>query len=214
MMSPFTRPNLRSRSSGDSTKRPSTDLANPGAYLSTVAIIIVVYAVAALFNLYIPRTGVAMKPLPDHPAATLRDFSRCIVALWKDKLGQISLAVTTLFWGAGATLQFIVLKWAEVALGYTLSQATLLQGITAEQLAAAKVWIAWLRSVPIQQKSLSYGFRPGNPAVAIQTTDASNPFVKFAQYGVKIEIPPVAPAPDGTVVRNLLTMWTRTVPRR
>jgi len=31
--------------------------------------------------------------------------------------GQISLAVTTLFWGAGATLQFVVLRWSQDLLG-------------------------------------------------------------------------------------------------
>jgi hypothetical protein len=69
--------------------------------------------------------------------------------LWKDKLGQISLATTTLFWGAGATLQFIVLKWAEVALGYTLSQATVLQGITALGIAVGAVIAA--RFIPLNR---------------------------------------------------------------
>src|SRR5258706_3797308 len=65
-----------------------------------VAITIVVYAAAALFNLYIPRTGVVMKPLPAHPVDTLRDFVRCIDSLWRDKLRQISLPVTTLVCGS------------------------------------------------------------------------------------------------------------------
>jgi MFS family permease len=98
---------------------------------AAIAIIIVIYAVAALFNLYIPRTGVPMKPLPAHPLETLRDFMHCIASLWRDKLGQISLAVTTLFWGAGATLQFIVIDWSSAALGYNLSNASILQGVCA-----------------------------------------------------------------------------------
>jgi MFS family permease len=61
------------------------------------------------------------------------------VALWKDKLGQISLAVTTLFWGAGATLQFIVLKWAEVQLGMSLDKAAILQGVVAVGIAIGAV---------------------------------------------------------------------------
>jgi hypothetical protein len=69
--------------------------------------------------------------------------------LWADKLGQISLATTTLFWGAGATLQFIVLKWAEVALGYSLSQATVLQGIVAVGIAAGAVLAA--KFVPLNR---------------------------------------------------------------
>jgi MFS transporter, LPLT family, lysophospholipid transporter len=106
---------------------------------AAVAIIIVVYAIAALFNLYIPRTGVPMKPLPGHPMQTLRDFGRCVESLWKDKLGQISLAVTTLFWGAGATLQFIVIDWSAAALGYNLSDASMLQGVCALGIAIGAV---------------------------------------------------------------------------
>jgi membrane protein insertase Oxa1/YidC/SpoIIIJ len=92
-----------------------------------------------LFNLYIPRTGVAMKALPADPAATMRDFVRCIDSLWRDKLGQISLAVTTLFWGAGATLQFIVIDWSAAALGYNLSDASMLQGVCALGIAIGAV---------------------------------------------------------------------------
>jgi MFS family permease len=106
---------------------------------AAVAIIIVVYAIAALFNLYIPRTGVPMKELPGHPMQTLRDFGRCVESLWKDKLGQISLAVTTLFWGAGATLQFIVIDWSAAALGYNLSDASMLQGVCALGIAIGAV---------------------------------------------------------------------------
>jgi len=106
---------------------------------AAIAIIIVVYAIAALFNLYIPRTGVAMKPLPAHPLDTLRDFARCVSSLWQDKLGQISLAVTTLFWGAGATLQFIVIDWSSSALGYNLSDASMLQGVCAFGIALGAV---------------------------------------------------------------------------
>jgi len=62
--------------------------------------------------------------------------------LWRDKLGQISLAVTTLFWGAGATLQFIVLKWAEQVLGLDLSRAAILQAIVAVGIAVGAVYAA------------------------------------------------------------------------
>jgi len=106
---------------------------------AAVFVIIFVYAIAAAFNRYIPLTGVQMKPLPAHPIDTLRDFSRCVVSLWKDKLGQISLAVTTLFWGAGATLQFIVIEWSRAALGYDLSQAAILQGVCALGIAVGAV---------------------------------------------------------------------------
>jgi hypothetical protein len=74
-----------------------------------------------------------------NPLFLIRDFSRCVVVLWCDKLGQISLATTTLFWGAGATLQFIVLDWAAKALGFDLSQGTYLTGVAAVGIGAGAV---------------------------------------------------------------------------
>lgn len=104
-----------------------------------ICLVTIVYLIAAVFNLYIPLTGAPIKPLPSNPWATLKDFSGCCVRLWRDKLGQISLSVTTLFWGAGATLQFIVIAWADAALGYNLSQASLLQGVVAAGIAVGAV---------------------------------------------------------------------------
>jgi MFS family permease len=128
---------------------------------AAIALIVTVYAIAALFNLYVPRTGVAMKPLPSHPIETLVDFKRCVVHLWSDRLGQISLAVTTLFWGAGATLQFIVIEWARAALGFDLSKAAILQGVTAVGIAAgavlASMWVALDRSVRVIPLGIAMG---------------------------------------------------------
>ena len=106
---------------------------------AAISIIAFVYVIAAIFNLYIPRTGVAMKPLPAHPLESLSDFAGCVRSLWRDKLGRISLAVTTLFWGAGATLQFIVIEWSRAALGYDLSRASMLQGVCALGIALGAV---------------------------------------------------------------------------
>jgi MFS family permease len=128
---------------------------------AAIALIVVVYAVAAMFNLHVPNTGVAMKLLPADPLDTLKDFSRCVVLLWKDRLGQISLAVTTLFWGAGATLQFIVIEWARASLGFDLSKAAILQGVTAFGIAlgavVASMWIALDRSVRVIPLGIAMG---------------------------------------------------------
>ncbi|HXZ51427.1 MAG TPA: lysophospholipid transporter LplT [Burkholderiales bacterium] len=106
---------------------------------AALAVIIAVYALAALLNLYVPRTSAPLKHLHASPLATLKDFYRCSARLWFDKLGQISLAVTTLFWGVGATLQFIVIEWSRAALGFDLSKAALLQGVVAFGIAAGAV---------------------------------------------------------------------------
>lgn len=98
---------------------------------AAMVIIIGIYALAALINLGIPDTGARYPRQQRNPVRLVRDFAECFVILWRDKLGQISLAVTTLFWGAGATLQFIVLKWAEKSLGMTLSEGAILQAVSA-----------------------------------------------------------------------------------
>ncbi len=100
------------------------------------------YLIASAFNLYIPETGVDHKILHSNPWYLIREFNHCVALLWRDRLGQISLAVTTLFWGAGATLQFIVIKWAEVSLHLDLSKSSMLQGVVAIGVALGAVGAA------------------------------------------------------------------------
>ncbi|HWI15690.1 MAG TPA: lysophospholipid transporter LplT, partial [Burkholderiales bacterium] len=126
-----------------------------------ILMIVLFYLIAAIFNLYIPLTGVDHRAPSKNPLFLVREFVHCVRLLWTDKLGQISLATTTLFWGAGATLQFIVLKWAEVALGYSLSQATVLQGICAFGIAAGAVvaakWIPLRRAASVVPVGIAMG---------------------------------------------------------
>lgn len=98
---------------------------------AAILVITLVYLLAALCNLRIPDTGARYEKQKTRLFALLVDFAHCTRVLWTDKLGQISLAVTTLFWGAGATLQFIVLKWAEYALGLNLTMASVMQAAVA-----------------------------------------------------------------------------------
>lgn len=98
---------------------------------SAVAVLVGVYTLAAVFNLRIPRTGVTPRPMPRNPLALVPDFWRCNGRLWRDRLGQISLATTTLFWGVSGNLRYIVLAWAGAALGYSTTQASSLVGVVA-----------------------------------------------------------------------------------
>ncbi|MGE0311571.1 MAG: lysophospholipid transporter LplT [Lautropia sp.] len=116
---------------------------------AAIAVIALLYLAAGAVNLRIPDTGIRYPSQPLNPLKLLADFRRCHVALWRDKLGQVSLAVTTLFWGAGATLQFIVLKWAQVQLSLRLDQAALLQGIVAVGVAGGAVAAAGI--VPLKR---------------------------------------------------------------
>ena len=128
---------------------------------AAICIIAVVYLIAAGFNLRIPDTGAVYPQQEKNPIRLIKDFEHCFRTLWKDRLGQISLAVTTLFWGAGATLQFIVLKWAESALGMSLSQGAILQAVVAVGVAGGAVWAAW--RVPLKKSLgvLQYGVMMG-----------------------------------------------------
>ncbi|HEV7915043.1 MAG TPA: lysophospholipid transporter LplT [Albitalea sp.] len=98
---------------------------------AAITAIIWLYLIAALFNLKIPRTEAPLQPLAHSASALVRDFSNCNARLWNDKLGQISLATTTLFWGVSGNLRYIVLAWAAAALSYSTTQASSLVGVVA-----------------------------------------------------------------------------------
>ncbi|MCE1242393.1 lysophospholipid transporter LplT [Oryzomicrobium sp.] len=121
----------------------------------------VLYLVAAIFNLYVPDTGVDHKPLKKNPFFLVHEFGHCLALLWRDRLGQVSLAVTTLFWGAGATLQFIVIKWADAALHLDLSKSSMLQGVVAVGVAAgasmAAKWVTLRKSVKVIPLGIAMG---------------------------------------------------------
>jgi hypothetical protein len=128
---------------------------------SAILIIMMIYVVAALINLKIPDTGARYVSQKTNPIELIMDFSVCFKTLWNDRLGQISLAVTTLFWGAGATLQFIVIKWAQVALNMNLSQGAILQAISAVGVAGGAVWAAWRIPLRSSLNVLPYGITMG-----------------------------------------------------
>lgn len=112
---------------------------------AAIATIVVLYVIAAIFNLYIPRTDAPLQPFAHGVVGLVRDFSQCNARLWADKLGQISLATTTLFWGVSGNLRYIVLAWAAAALGYSTTQSSSLVGVVAIGTAAgaiiASVWM-------------------------------------------------------------------------
>jgi MFS transporter, LPLT family, lysophospholipid transporter len=114
-----------------------------------ILVVLGLYLIAALINLYIPKLPIEHE-LPNTSLAFLwTDFWRCFLLLWRDPLGQVSLAVTSLFWGAGTTLRFIILIWAASALNFDLQQATQLTAVVAVGLAIGSVIAAKL--VPLER---------------------------------------------------------------
>ena len=126
-----------------------------------LCIVGILYLIAALFNLKVPDTGVDHKVLKKNPAYLIHDFNHCLRLLWRDKLGQISLATTTLFWGAGATLQFMVIKWAEQALHLDLSKASMLQGVVAVGVAIGAAMAAKMVTMRASVKVIPLGIAMG-----------------------------------------------------
>jgi MFS transporter, LPLT family, lysophospholipid transporter len=104
---------------------PTVDEPAEGA----IALLVIVYAIAAAFNYFIPRTSAPLQKFPHRVTDLIVEFRDSNSRLWRDKLGQISLATTTLFWGVAGNLRYIVLAWAAAALTYTATEATALVGV-------------------------------------------------------------------------------------
>lgn len=105
-----------------------------------IAAIILLYLAASWLNCYIPKLKVELKPLQLQPLGLIKEFWGCVLKLWRDPQGQLSLGVTTLFWGAGATMRLVVLNWAVIWLNFTMEQATQLVAVVAFGIAAGAVF--------------------------------------------------------------------------
>jgi MFS transporter, LPLT family, lysophospholipid transporter len=128
---------------------------------AAICVIALSYLTASAINLFIPLTGAVYAKQSRRFVHLIKDFGNCFSILWRDPQGQISLAVTTLFWGAGATLQFIVLEWAKLALNMELSDATRLQGAVALGVAVGAVLAGGLISMKKAFSVLSMGVLMG-----------------------------------------------------
>ncbi len=147
-----------------------------------IALVCLLYGLAALINLAIPDTGVRYAPQQHTPAKLLADFGHCLRVLWRDKLGQISLAVTTLFWGAGATLQLLVIAWAKDALHMGLARAAILQAVTAIGVAAGAIAAASAVSLRRSLRVLPVGVMMGALVVLVALVD----FRAFPDGGIHL----------------------------
>ncbi|MBW8307232.1 MAG: lysophospholipid transporter LplT [Thiobacillus sp.] len=122
------------------------------------------YLGAAIVNLFIPRLPIDHKLPNRSPLFILHDFWHSFKLLWRDPLGQVSLAVTTLFWGVGATLRLLIIAWAALNLKYGLDQATQLTAATAFGIAIGSVlagkFVSLQRAVSVLPAGILLGFIP------------------------------------------------------
>ncbi|MET0207400.1 MAG: lysophospholipid transporter LplT, partial [Burkholderiaceae bacterium] len=134
----------------------------PQPLSASLCALLALYAIAALLQLRVPESGVLYARGPRRPRDVLRDFYLSNAALWRDRLGgRLSLSMTTLFWGAGATLQLAVLQWAQDVLGLRLNQGAYLQATVAIGVVAgaglAGRWIALHHSLRVMPLGLLLG---------------------------------------------------------
>ncbi len=126
-----------------------------------ILVIVLLYVAASWFNLYIPRLPIDHKVPKKNPIFLLYDFWHSFKLLWKDPLGQVSLAVTTLFWGVGATLRLVVLSWAAFNLKFDLTHATQLTAMVAVGIAVgaavAGKWVKLEESVKVLPAGIILG---------------------------------------------------------
>ncbi len=126
-----------------------------------IVVILGLYFVAAVLNCYIPKLPIEHSLSRPTFKTLVLDFWSSFLALWKDPLGQVSLAVTSLFWGAGTSLRFIVLTWAAVVLNFDLEQATQLTAVVAVGLAIGAAIAAKLVPLENAVKVLPLGIAMG-----------------------------------------------------
>ena len=100
-------------------------------YAGPLLSLIVIYSIAGLLNFGIPSLNIRYVQQSMKPVALFKNFIQSNRILWQDPVGKLALAVTTLFWGIGAVVQFAVLLWAKEALNMPLEQASLLQAVVA-----------------------------------------------------------------------------------
>ncbi|MEX3896110.1 lysophospholipid transporter LplT [Paraburkholderia sp. BR10954] len=132
-----------------------------------MAAVMLTYAIAAAINIFIPDTGARYPNRLTEPSKLLGDFHHCFRVLWADKLAQIALWVTTLMWGAAVTMQLLVLKWANVNLGLSLSKAAVMQGVTGVGIAIGAAGAAALIPLRHSLKVLPVGVLTGAVAIAM-----------------------------------------------
>lgn len=122
------------------------------------------YLGAAVANLFIPRLPIDHKLASKSPLFILHDFWHSFKLLWRDPLGQVSLAVTTLFWGVGATLRLLIIAWAALNLKYGLDQATQLTAATAFGIAIGSIlagkFVRLQRAISVLPAGILLGFVP------------------------------------------------------
>lgn len=113
--------------------------------LAALGICALTYGIAVVANLFIPKLRAARPGQSWQLGMMARSFFSAAALLWRDAETRFSLLGTSLFWGAGVTLRFLLVLWVPVALGIsdnttpTTLNAMVAIGIVIGAAAAAKL---------------------------------------------------------------------------
>lgn len=113
--------------------------------LAALGICALTYGIAVVANLFIPKLQAARPGQSWQLGMMVRSFFSAAALLWRDAETRFSLLGTSLFWGAGVTLRFLLVLWVPVALGIgdnttpTTLNAMVAIGIVIGAAAAAKL---------------------------------------------------------------------------
>lgn len=75
------------------------------------------FAVAIIANLFIPKLKPARKDVSWNMLGMVKDFFRSAKILLSNSQASVTLLGTSLFWGAGITLRFLLIDWIPLVLG-------------------------------------------------------------------------------------------------
>jgi MFS family permease len=132
-------------------------ISTPSSLLAGMLVLVSMNTLATLLSFGVADSGARYEKHSIHPMALCTRFYRENLILWRDPMGGLSMTVTTLLWGVGATLQLIVLRWAHEALGLSLAQAAYLQGVTALGVIAGAILASWFVSLRHTTRLLPIG---------------------------------------------------------
>ncbi|MBS0893539.1 lysophospholipid transporter LplT [Tatumella sp. JGM130] len=122
----------------------------------------VIYALAVVANMLIPGLRAATPDKNWRWRQLLSRFRHDGVSLWQDSDTRFSLTGTSLFWGAGVTLRFLLVLWVPVVLGITDNKtATLLNGMVAVGIVGGALLAEQLISLQHTQRCIPAGILVG-----------------------------------------------------
>lgn len=134
--------------------------------------IAICYLLAIIANLCIPRLAPAHPLNQFSPGMLIKDFIQALITLFRDADARLSLLGTSVFWGTGATLRFLLVAWVPVALLMTdLSTAANLSGAVAIGIAIGAIAAAKMVTLQTVNRALPAGILIGALIMAFAYID-------------------------------------------